>query len=105
MEQRTSEARASARKISGKTSTNGGPPAKPDNGKIVRGKVAATAGRAVAKPSRAPNEKLRARTAVVEDVRGRSTGESLDRRQLLTALVALKKGDFSVRLPMDWEGL
>jgi signal transduction histidine kinase/HAMP domain-containing protein/DNA-binding response OmpR family regulator len=30
---------------------------------------------------------------------------ALDRRQLLTALTALKKGDFSVRLPIDWEGI
>ncbi|MBK9264632.1 MAG: HAMP domain-containing protein [Polyangiaceae bacterium] len=30
---------------------------------------------------------------------------SLDRRLLLEALTALKKGDFSVRLPLDWEGL
>ena len=28
-----------------------------------------------------------------------------DRRQLLVALTALKKGDFSVRLPIEWEGL
>src|SRR5437868_2594379 len=35
----------------------------------------------------------------------RAPAESLDRRQLLIALTALKKGDFSVRLPLDWEGL
>src|SRR5436190_24087612 len=29
----------------------------------------------------------------------------LDTRLLLTALVALKKGDFSVRLPLDWSGV
>ena len=28
----------------------------------------------------------------------------IDTRQLLTALTALKKGDFSVRLPLDWNG-
>src|SRR6266498_108377 len=32
------------------------------------------------------------------------TNESLDTRLLLTALTALKKGDFSVRLPLDWTG-
>ena len=32
-------------------------------------------------------------------------GASLDRRLLLVALAALKKGDFSVRLPIEWEGL
>jgi signal transduction histidine kinase/HAMP domain-containing protein/DNA-binding response OmpR family regulator len=32
-------------------------------------------------------------------------GEALDRGQLLTALVAFKKGDFSARLPIDLEGL
>ncbi len=30
---------------------------------------------------------------------------SLDARQLLVALTALKKGDFSVRLPIEWEGV
>src|SRR6266705_2117667 len=29
----------------------------------------------------------------------------LDTKLLLTALVALKKGDFSVRLPLDWSGV
>src|SRR5678815_3711056 len=29
----------------------------------------------------------------------------LDRKQLLVALTALKKGDFSARLPIEWEGL
>src|SRR5262249_7489591 len=32
-------------------------------------------------------------------------GEALDRRLLLVTLTALKKGDFSVRLPIEWEGL
>ncbi|MRG95551.1 response regulator [Polyangium spumosum] len=32
-------------------------------------------------------------------------GGYLDRRLLLEALTALKKGNFSVRLPIDWEGL
>ena len=32
-------------------------------------------------------------------------GDVLDRRLLLVALTALKKGDFSVRLPLEWEGL
>ncbi len=31
--------------------------------------------------------------------------EPLDAKLLLTALVALKKGDFSVRLPLDWSGI
>src|SRR5688572_7092082 len=31
--------------------------------------------------------------------------QSLDRAQLLQALMALKKGDFSVRLPSDLEGM
>src|SRR5438552_17946830 len=30
------------------------------------------------------------------------TNGSLDTKLLLTALTALKKGDFSVRLPLDW---
>src|SRR5713101_5416734 len=29
----------------------------------------------------------------------------IDAKLLLTALVALKKGDFSVRLPLDWSGV
>src|SRR5947199_34162 len=32
------------------------------------------------------------------------TNGSLDTKLLLTALTALKKGDFSVRLPLDWTG-
>ncbi|MEX0714452.1 MAG: HAMP domain-containing protein, partial [Pirellulales bacterium] len=35
----------------------------------------------------------------------RRAAEGLDKRELLSALVALKKGDFSVRLPLAWEGL
>ncbi|WP_044246334.1 HAMP domain-containing protein [Chondromyces apiculatus] len=34
-----------------------------------------------------------------------SSQPELDRRQLLAALVALKRGDFSVRLPIDLEGV
>ncbi|HEU5251328.1 MAG TPA: HAMP domain-containing protein, partial [Thermoanaerobaculia bacterium] len=34
-----------------------------------------------------------------------SNGEALDRRQLLSALVELKRGSFDVRLPDDWTGL
>jgi HAMP domain-containing protein/signal transduction histidine kinase/CheY-like chemotaxis protein len=33
------------------------------------------------------------------------TSADLDERQLLMALTALKKGDFSVRLPLEWTGL
>jgi HAMP domain-containing protein/CheY-like chemotaxis protein len=33
------------------------------------------------------------------------TTDSLDAKQLLKALTALKKGDFSVRLPDDWTGI
>src|SRR4051794_18513670 len=32
-------------------------------------------------------------------------GAAFDTRLLLGALTALKKGDFSVRLPIEWEGL
>src|SRR4029078_13310975 len=35
----------------------------------------------------------------------RFNGNELDTRQLLTALAAFKRGDFSVRLPEDWTGL
>src|SRR5688572_30109742 len=31
--------------------------------------------------------------------------DTLDKTKLLAALVALRKGDFSVRLPLDWSGL
>ncbi|HVK63144.1 MAG TPA: HAMP domain-containing protein, partial [Polyangium sp.] len=34
-----------------------------------------------------------------------ATGGVLDRKLMLEALTALKKGNFSVRLPIDWEGL
>jgi hypothetical protein len=31
--------------------------------------------------------------------------QGIDTRALLTALSALRKGDFSVRLPLDWTGV
>src|SRR5438105_14742987 len=34
----------------------------------------------------------------------RLNGDGVDSRQLLTALVAFKRGDFSARLPDDWTG-
>jgi HAMP domain-containing protein/CheY-like chemotaxis protein/signal transduction histidine kinase len=37
--------------------------------------------------------------------RSRIAGDRLDQKQLLTALTAFKRGDFSVRLPDDWTGL
>src|SRR5882724_11167369 len=39
--------------------------------------------------------------------RNRSTtnGSELDTRQLLSALMAFKRGDFSARLPEDWTGV
>src|SRR5438045_1078403 len=35
----------------------------------------------------------------------RLNGNGVDSRQLLTALVAFKRGDFSARLPDDWTGV
>src|ERR1044072_6644650 len=35
----------------------------------------------------------------------RRNGDGLDQKQLLSALTAFKRGDFSVRLPDDWVGL
>src|SRR5438270_12024570 len=35
----------------------------------------------------------------------RLNGDRLDEKQLLSALTAFKRGDFSVRLPDDWTGL
>src|ERR1044072_2917554 len=35
----------------------------------------------------------------------RNSGDRLDEKQLLGALTAFKRGDFSVRLPDDWTGL
>ena len=35
----------------------------------------------------------------------RHNGDGVDSRQLLTALVAFKRGDFSARLPDDWTGV
>jgi HAMP domain-containing protein/signal transduction histidine kinase/DNA-binding response OmpR family regulator len=34
-----------------------------------------------------------------------SNGHILDTKQLLTALTALKRGDFSIRLPLEWTGV
>src|ERR1700748_1152022 len=35
----------------------------------------------------------------------RLAGDRLDKKQLLAALAAFKRGDFSVRLPDEWTGL
>ena len=35
----------------------------------------------------------------------RQNGNQFDTRQLLTALTAFKRGDFSARLPEDWTGV
>src|SRR5213083_3515593 len=35
----------------------------------------------------------------------RLNGDGVDSRQLLTALGAFKRGDFSARLPDDWTGI
>src|SRR5262245_35166195 len=35
----------------------------------------------------------------------RLNGDQIDSKQLLTALMALKRGDFSARLPDDWTGI
>src|SRR4029077_15014724 len=35
----------------------------------------------------------------------RSNGNELDAKQMLTALMAFKRGDFSARLPDDWTGV
>src|SRR5438876_1388785 len=37
--------------------------------------------------------------------RSQISGSELDTRQLLTALMAFKRGDFSARLPEDWIGI
>jgi HAMP domain-containing protein/CheY-like chemotaxis protein/signal transduction histidine kinase len=39
------------------------------------------------------------------DKDARANGDRLDQKQLLAALSAFKRGDFSVRLPDDWTGL
>jgi hypothetical protein len=36
--------------------------------------------------------------------RSQTNGSELDASQLLTALMAFKRGDFSARLPDDWTG-
>jgi signal transduction histidine kinase/HAMP domain-containing protein/CheY-like chemotaxis protein len=43
--------------------------------------------------------------AVAADGDGRRPGRSLDRAQLLSALLSFKKGDFDVRLPIDLDGV
>src|SRR5215469_15328972 len=37
--------------------------------------------------------------------RSHTNGSELDTRQLLAALMAFKRGDFSARLPEDWTGV
>src|SRR5262249_47175505 len=71
--------------------------AKPTNDKPVNGKKK-VAGRQAAPISERRNGNHKTTVPF-----GPAT--SLDTRQLLVALSALKKGDFSVRLPIEWEGV
>ena len=50
------------------------------------------------------NKALRATTARRRN-RSQTSGSELDSSQLLTALMAFKRGDFSARLPDNWTGL
>ncbi|HEX3800048.1 MAG TPA: HAMP domain-containing protein [Verrucomicrobiae bacterium] len=70
----------------GKTHSNGNANG---NGKVV--KKSATTGRT-------------RQEAVVSLLQPPIINAELDVRELVTALIALKKGDFSVRLPLDWIG-
>src|SRR5687768_10960393 len=53
----------------------------------------------------APAASARAPRIAVAGGDGAALGGSLDRRELFDALTALRKGDFSVRLPLDFTGL
>ncbi len=83
-----------------RTKSNGtSTPAKAKNGKLER------------RPAAAPRDAVRSTTTspprgrlpLIESAR--EEGEALDRRQLLTALSALRRGEFSVRLPIDYPGV
>jgi len=45
------------------------------------------------------------RTKARPQNRSQTNGSELDASQLLTALMAFKRGDFSARLPDDWTGV
>src|SRR6266850_8608026 len=65
---------------------------------------------ATAAPAHAPTvaEKRLPRPELTSDVLvggGLLSSETKYKKDLLAALTALKKGDFSVRLPVDWPGL
>src|SRR3989440_401521 len=72
-----------------KTATTTAPPPKPAEPTSPRSKPAATT---PARPKAAGNG-------------SRLNGDRVDEKQLLAALSAFKRGDFSVRLPDDWVGL
>ncbi len=51
-----------------------------------------------------PGENVEATNGAASPPVAAST-ETIDERQLLTAFISLKKGDFSVRLPVEWTGV
>src|SRR4051812_36078425 len=57
-------------------------------------------------PAVASAERRMPRPELTSDVLGGLlTSETKYKKELLGALTALKKGDFSIRLPVDWPGL
>jgi signal transduction histidine kinase/DNA-binding response OmpR family regulator len=73
-------------------------PARDKNGKLAsRVDVA----RGVLRPASARTVSVRAQPPAAPPI----DVEPLDRRQLLTALTALRRGEFSVRLPIDYQGI
>ena len=50
-------------------------------------------------------ERLEDQPSIAAILGGKTPGGQLDRTRLLAALTAFKSGDFSVRLPLDLEGM
>ncbi|XXY27243.1 HAMP domain-containing protein [Sorangium sp. So ce233] len=114
MEQRTSGKVASPRsRTASSKGTNGKDGKNPRNGKNAetkRADGAARASQATAFQQRSQSVHLEdlprpRRRAAQDDVMRRPARQALEMGQMLAVLVALKKGDFSVRLPIDLEGL
>jgi HAMP domain-containing protein/signal transduction histidine kinase/CheY-like chemotaxis protein len=82
------------------------------NTPLVAEKQAGSSNSATNAPRRKTSRPVRATNGVRHKSKSPShargdghTGQDLDGRQMLHALAALKRGDFSARLPMEWTGL
>src|SRR5437899_12340 len=82
------------------------PPRRKTSGQVNGGSGDGTGSQPRAAVKRTVTPPAPARAEEKRAIRPRDQGDSveMDSREILRALIALKKGDFSVRMPIDWTG-